>query len=156
MLFRSKDLDNTQLLTSRNQGFMSYFMDAGRNRGMKISLEIPTSSQETVADKLSRVIGNNQNIGAIWVSSAKAYVVARYLEQANVKNLIVVGYEVYNHNIDYMRKDYIQYLIAQQPREQASKALKAMFGYLAEHTPPVKLEYQKIEIVNSENIRFYV
>lgn len=156
MVNLAKDLDNTQLLTSRNQGFMSYFMDAGRNRGMKISLEIPTSSQETVADKLSRVIGNNQNIGAIWVSSAKAYVVARYLEQANVKNLIVVGYEVYNHNIDYMRKDYIQYLIAQQPREQASKALKAMFGYLAEHTPPVKLEYQKIEIVNSENIRFYV
>lgn len=156
MVNLAKDLDNTQHLTSRNQGFMSYFMDAGRNKGMKISLEIATSVPAEVADKLTRVLAANPNIGAVWVSSAKAYVVARYLEQANVKNMILVGYEVYNHNIDYMRKDYIQYLIAQQPREQGSKAVKAMFGFLAEHTPPIKLEYQKIEIVNSENIRFYV
>ena len=152
----AKDLDNTQHLTSRNQGFMSYFMDAGRNRGIKISLEIPSADEEVVAEKLNRVLTNNPNIGAIWVSSAKTYAVARYLDQINKRDLIVVGYEVYEENVAYVQKNIIQYLIAQQPVKQSRKALRKMFNFLSSNMPPAKLEYQKIEIVNAENIRFYI
>ncbi len=152
----AKDLDNTQHLTSRNQGFMSYFMDAGRNRGIKISLEIPSADEHVVKEKLTRVLTNNPNISAIWVSSAKTYAIARYLDQINKRDLIVVGYEVYEENVKYVQKNIIQYLIAQQPVKQSRKALRKLFNFLSSNIPPAKLEYQKIEIVNSENIRFYI
>ncbi len=151
----AKDLDNTQHLNTRNQGFMSYFMDAGKNRGLKISLEIPSAEAGIVADKLNRVLAGNSNIGAIWVSGAKAYIIARHLDSINKRDLIMVGYEVYAENVEYVQKNIIQYLIAQHPVKQGRKALRKMFNYFTGNIPPARLEYQKIEIVNAENIRFY-
>lgn len=156
MVNLAKDVENTQHLTTRNQGFMSYFMDEGRNMGQRVSIEIPRSDSEIVKEKLDKALSENPNIGAIWVSGAKAYIIARYLEQNARRDIILVGYEVYNANIEYLRRNFIQYLIAQQPKEQGSKTINAMFNLLAENSQPMKLEYQKVEIVNSENVRFYV
>lgn len=152
----AKDLHNTQHLNARNQGFLSYFMDVERNNGLRISLEIPSANPDVVAEKLGRVLGNNPHVGAIWVSSAKTYAVARYLEQIGRRDLIVVGYEVYNDNAEYVQKHFIQYLIAQQPFKQSRKAVRKMFQHLTGHPPLAQIEYQKIEIVNVENIRFYL
>ncbi len=152
----SKDLENTQHLTSRNQGFLSYFMDEGRNNGMRISVEIPSTENEKIDEKLSPIFASNDNIGAVWFSGAKTYLIAKFLERINRRDVILVGYDIYGHNIDYLRRNYINFLIAQQPLEQAAKAVNSMFRYLVEHAQPMKLEYQKVEIVNSENIRFFI
>lgn len=152
----AKDLENTQHLTSRNQGFLSYFLDEGRNAGMRISIEIPTTDAQTVNEKLQKILDSNSNIGAIWVSGAKTYVIARYLETVNRRDIILVGYEVYNNNTEYLCRNFIKYLIAQQPAEQGAKTIQTMYNFLTEHTRPLKLEYQKVEIVNSENVRFFI
>lgn len=156
MVNLSKDMDNTQHLTIRNRGFKSYFMDEGRNIGNRISIDIPSSDVNTVNMMLDKVLSENSNIGAIWISGAKAYLIAQYLEKKSRRDIILVGYEVYNANIEYLRRNFIQYLIAQQPKEQGIKTVNAMFNLLAENSQPMKLEYQKVEIVNSENVRFYV
>lgn len=156
MVNLSKDMDNTQHLTIRNRGFKSYFMDEGRNMGDRISIDIPSSDVNTVNMMLDKVLSENSNIGAIWISGAKAYLIAQYLEKKSRRDIILVGYEVYNANIEYLRRNFIQYLIAQQPKEQGIKTVNAMFNLLAENSQPMKLEYQKVEIVNSENVRFYV
>jgi LacI family transcriptional regulator len=131
-------------------------MDEGRNLGNRITIEIPQSDAESVETKLDKALSENTNIGAIWISGAKAYLIARYLEQKFRRDIILVGYEVYNTNIEYLRRNFIQYLIAQQPKEQGIKTVNVMFNLLAENSQPMKLEYQKVEIVNSENVRFYV
>lgn len=156
MVNLAKDIENTQHLTTRNQGFLSYFMDGGRNTGMKISLEIPSTNSDIVKEKLDKVLTSNPNIGAIWISSAKAYIIARYLEKINRHDIILVGYEVYDTNIEYLCRKIIKYLIAQQPKAQGSQAIRTIFAYLAEHIQPLKIEYQKTEIVNSENVRFFI
>jgi LacI family transcriptional regulator len=156
MVNLSRDVENAQHLTTRNRGFKSYFMDEGRNLGNRITIEIPQSDAESVETKLDKALSENTNIGAIWISGAKAYLIARYLEQKCRRDIILVGYEVYNTNIEYLRRNFIQYLIAQQPKEQGIKTVNVMFNLLAENSQPMKLEYQKVEIVNSENVRFYV
>ncbi len=152
----SKDLGNTQHLTSRNQGFLSYFMDEGRNHGMRISLEIPTTDLETINNRLAQVLDNNRNIEAIWVSNSQTCLAARVLENLNRRDIVLVGYDVYPANTEYLRRNFIKFLVAQQPKEQGMKAVRSMFSHLVEHLQPVKFEYQKVEIVNSENIRFFI
>ena len=151
----AKDIGNTQHLITRNQGFMSFFMDKGKNRGMKISIEIPSSAENVVKEKLDTVLQSNPNIGAVWVSGAKSYVVARYLENADRRDILLVGYDVYNENVECLKRGYISYLIAQQPTEQGEKAVAMMFGFLSDNVRQQSQEYQKVEIVNSENVKFY-
>lgn len=155
MVNLAKDIDNTQHLITRNQGFMSYFMDKGKNNGLKINIEIPSSAESTVKERLDSVFLSNRNIGAIWVSGAKSYVVARYLDSVGRSDINLVGYDVYNENVEYLKRGVISCLIAQQPTEQAEKVIGLMFDYLSKNTKAQSLVYQKVEIVNSENVKFY-
>ncbi len=148
----SKNLENTQHLNSRNQGFLSYFMDKGKNTGLKISVEISSYSAEDIDTKLDPIFSNNPGIGAIMVSSAKTYSIARYLERKKRKDIILVGYEVFDKNIEYMKKGYIDLLIRQRPFEQGEKAVDKLFYFLAHKTVPEKMEYQFVDIVNTETL----
>lgn len=150
----AKNLENVQHLSSRNQGFMSYFMEMGRNKRMKISVEVPDSNEDNVTEALDKVFKNNTNIGAVLVSSSRTYAVARYLEENQI-DLLVVGYEVFGQNITYLQKGIVDFLIGQRPVEQAEKAFKSLFEYLSNNSIPKGKEYQSIDIVNAENINLY-
>ncbi len=151
----AKDLENTQHLNARNQGFMSFFLDAGKNMGMKITVEIPSAESSEVERRMDFILNNNKNIGAVLVSSAKTHVIARYIEKKKLKDITLVGYEVTRKNVDYLKKGIIQFLIGQKPKEQAGKAVKKMFDYLTARKLPVKREYQPVEIINVENVDLF-
>ena len=148
----SKNLENTQHLNSRNQGFLSYFMDAGKNNGLKISVEIPSNSPEDIEAKLDPIFQNNPGIGAIMVSSAKTHLIAHYLEVKRKRDIILVGYEIFDKNITYLKKRYINFLISQKPQEQGEKAVFKLFYFLANKTIPDKKEYQTVDIINCESL----
>ncbi|WP_291862825.1 LacI family DNA-binding transcriptional regulator [Marinilabilia sp.] len=147
----AKDLENTQHLNRRNQGFLSYFLDAGKNSGMKITVEIPTTEQDTVEAKMDQILQQNPNIGAVLVSSAKTHVIARYLEKKRIE-AILVGYEMTRKNTDFLKKGIIHFLIGQKPMEQSEKAVKRLFEYLTTHNITMKHEFQPVEIINTETI----
>jgi len=148
----TKNLENILHLNLRNQGFMSYFMDAGKNKGLKISVEIPSANKQDVSEVLDRVLKNNPNIGGIMVSSARTFVIAEYLKEKNLENLFLVGYEVFEENTNYLKEGIINFLVSQRPVEQSEKTFKRLFNYLANNIQPEKIEYQPIEIINKENI----
>ncbi len=151
----AKDLENTQHLNRRNQGFQSYFLDTGHNKGLKISVELPSTQREEVIGKLEPILKHHPNIGGIYVSSAKTHVIARYLAQSAYKEVFLIGHEMTQKNIEFMKKGIIQFLIGQRPAEQAELALKKMFDYLANNQIPEKKEHQPIDIVNTENGMYF-
>lgn len=151
----AKDLENTQHLNARNQGFMSFFLDAGKNRGMKITVEIPSAESNDVESRMDLILNTNPNIGAILVSSAKTHVIAKYIEKRKLKDIILIGYEITRKNTDYLKKGIIHFLIGQRPMEQSGKAVKKMFDYLTVKQVPAKREYQPVEIINVENVDLF-
>lgn len=151
----AKDLGNTQHLNARNQGFMSFFLDAGKNKGMKITVEIPSTNTKEVENKMDFILNTNPNIGAVLVSSARTHVIASYIENRKLKNIILVGYEVTRKNVDYLKKGIIRFLIGQKPMEQSGKAVKKMFDYLTTRQIPTKRDYQPVEIINVENVDLF-
>ncbi len=147
-----KDLENIMHLNHRNQGFMSYFMESGKNHGLKISVEVPSEDNKETYEILDRVFHNNPNIGGIMVSSSRTFVIAEYLKDRNLGHLFVVGYEVYEMNSQYLKEGIINYLISQRPIEQGEKTLKRLFDYISHHVIPKKMDYQPIDIINIENL----
>jgi LacI family transcriptional regulator len=152
----ARDLENTLHLNSRMQGFQSYFLDAGKNEGLKISLELPSSDYQEVKLKLDQVLTNNPNIGAVFVTSSKTYLIARYLEQENKKSIHLVGYDIVDRSVRYLRTGHIRFLIGQRPAEQAERALKKLFDFLVSNRVTVKTEYLPIDVIMSENINFFI
>ncbi|MCQ2227390.1 MAG: LacI family DNA-binding transcriptional regulator [Bacteroidales bacterium] len=154
MINLARNIGNMHHLNQRNQGFLSYFLDEGRNHGMKIALDITEADTELVRQKLNQVL-TNSNIGAIWVSGSRSYIIAKCLEEMGKSDIVVVGYDVYDKNIEYLKRNSINFLIAQQPKDQGRRSLKAMIDYITQKQQPVQNEYQKVEIVNAESLCFY-
>lgn len=147
-----KNLENLQHLNLRNQGFLSYFMDAGRNTGLKISIEIENTDKKIVKNALDKVFNNNPNIGGVMVSSSRTYVIAEYMQQTHRQNLFLVGYEVFGKNSLFLQQRTINFLINQRPIEQGEKTFKKLFDYLSQNSIPEKKDFQPIDIVNAENL----
>lgn len=154
MLNIAKNIGSMPHLAARNQGFLSYFMDGGRNTGLKIAVDISSTDFDTIDSRIQHVLKHN-DVGAIWVSNSKSYIIAQYLERVDRKDIVLVGYDVYEKNIEYLRRNRINFLIAQRPAEQGRQALRAMVSYLAQRKMPQLTDYQRVEIVNAETLRYY-
>jgi LacI family transcriptional regulator len=152
----ARNFENTLHLSSRMQGFLSYFMDAGSNNGLKISLEIQHSDYAEVEAKLDQVMAQNTNIGAVFVTSSKAYEIAQYFEEHSIKNVNLVGYDMVERNIKYLRTGYIRFLLSQRPVEQVEIGLKKLYEFMSFNRVPVKMEYLPIDVITPENINFFI
>ncbi|MFT3738717.1 MAG: substrate-binding domain-containing protein [Breznakibacter sp.] len=151
-----RDFENALHLNSRMQGFLSYFMDAGKNNGLKISLEIQRHEDDEVAERLGQVLRNNPNIGAVFVTSSKAYKVARYFEEKGIRGINLIGYDLLDRNVKYLRTGYIRFLLSQRPVEQIKKGVEKLYEFLAFNRVPVSLEYLPIDVVTPENVNFFI
>jgi LacI family transcriptional regulator len=147
----AKSLVNTQHLNSRNQGFMAYFVECGANKGLKITVDIPSDDEQELKTKLDQVLKNNINIGAILVSGSRTFVVANYLKKAQ-SNKILVGYESIDDNLEYLKEGVINFLVSQRPVEQAEKAITILVDHLVNKSAKEKIYLQPIDIINRESL----
>lgn len=152
----AKDLENLHHFNNRTQGFLSYYNGATRRKGDCISVEIKTPDFDQVKLTLDDAFNKHFNIGAVFVTSSKVHKIARYLEETNRKNLLLVGYDIVDKNVLYMRNGYIQFLIGQRPDKQAEKGIIKLFEYVFSEKVPDKKEYLPIDVVTSENVDYYL
>ncbi|MBN2165173.1 MAG: substrate-binding domain-containing protein [Marinilabiliaceae bacterium] len=151
----AKDLDNRLHLGNRTQGFLSYFMDVGHNSGLKISIEIQQLDYESIKITLDKVVQGNPNIGAVFITSSKAYIIARYFEDTKNRNVNIVGYDIVDKNTKYLRTGYIRFLLGQRPAEQVEIAVRKLYDYLALGKVPNQKEYLPVDVVTPENITYF-
>lgn len=152
----AKNLNNIHHLNNRTKGFLSYFMRSGRNRGNKIKLNIPDTSTEKIMTEFDKVFKKHPNISSIFITGSKSYKIASYIEHAGLKSVNLIGYDLLDMNVKYLRSGIIRFLIGQRPGEQTYKGVKKLFEYLSLNKLPEKMEYLPIDIVTSENVDFFL
>ncbi|WP_075604119.1 substrate-binding domain-containing protein [Saccharicrinis aurantiacus] len=150
----ARNVQNVGHLNSRQKGFLSYFEDENTNTGQKINVEIPSDAIDDIKNVLDPIFATHTNIKGIVVTSSRTYAVAQYLKESKRSELFLVGYEVFDNNIKYLKDGVINYLIGQRPIEQAEKTFKKLFDFLAFNTTPDKKDYQPISIYNVENVSY--
>ena len=111
-------------------GFLSYFEKSGINKGKKIIISIPDPS-ESVKTALDKTFIENPGIGSIFISGSKSYLIASYLEEKGYKTINLIGYDLLDKNVRYLRSGTIRFLIGQRPEEQTYKAVKKLFEFLS-------------------------
>lgn len=152
----AKNLQNIHHLNNRTQGFLSYFEKSGINRGKKVIVNIPDPSSESVKNAIDEYFESNPEIGSIFISGSKSYLIADYLEKRGLKQVNLIGYDLLDMNVKYLKSGMIKFLIGQRPEEQTYKGIKKLFDYLSLNKQPEKIEYLPVDIVTSENVDFFL
>jgi LacI family transcriptional regulator len=152
----ARNIQNVHHLNNRMKGFLSYFENSGFNKGKKIKITIPDPSSGKVKTAIDKTIKENPEIGSIFMSGSKSYLIASYLEEKGITNVNLIGYDLLDENVRYLRSGTIRFLIGQRPEEQTYKAVRKLFEFLSLNKLPDNMEYLPVDIVTSENVDFFV
>jgi LacI family transcriptional regulator len=152
----ARNIQNVHHLNNRMKGFLSYFEKPGINNGKKIKISIPDPSPRNVKNALDKAFTENPGIGSIYMSGSKSYLIAAYLEEKGHKTVNLIGYDLLDNNVRYLRSGIIRFLIGQRPEEQTYKAVKKLFEFLSLNKVPDNIEYLPVDIITSENVDFFL
>jgi LacI family transcriptional regulator len=152
----ARNIKNVHHLNNRMNGFLSYFEKSAINKGRKINITIPDPSPGTVKVEVDKAFSKYPEIGSIFMSGSKSYLIASYLEEKGVKNVNLIGYDLLDKNVRYLRSGIIRFLIGQRPEEQTYKAVRKLFDFLSLNKIPDSMEYLPVDIITSENVDFFI
>lgn len=152
----ARNIQNVHHLNNRALGFLSYFDKSGLNKGNKINISIPDPSNKTLYAEMDRIISQNPDIGSIFITGSKSYLIARYLEKRKINTINLIGYDLLDENVKFLKTGVTKFLLGQRPEEQTYKGIKKLFEYLSVHKAPDKIEYLPVDIVTSENVDFFL
>ena len=152
----ARNIQNVHHLNNRINGFLSYLEKSGNNKGKKINISIPDPSSASVKNAIAKAFRENPAIGSIFMSGSKSYLIASYLEEKGFKSINLVGYDLLDKNVKYLKSGTIKFLIGQRPEEQSYKAVRKLFEFLSLNKIPENMEYLPVDIITSENVDFFI
>ncbi|MGD9994933.1 MAG: LacI family DNA-binding transcriptional regulator [Salinivirgaceae bacterium] len=139
----------------RIEGFTRYY--AERQKAINAqTIEIDLNAPNEPYQSLNKVFEMGNTYHGIFVPNSRGFKLAEYLKSRDLTNLVTIGYDLVDSNIDYMQQGYLTYLISQKPELQAYKAIWALFDHLVTKKPVRKTNYSAIDIIIKENIEYYL
>lgn len=146
--------DHYAHLISREKGFRAFFELHSERLDNLITVDLNGVNEDHFKTKLDETFDEHR-IGGIFVTNSRVYKLAEYLAGRGSMGVRLVGYDLLPESIDYLKRDYIDFLISQKPEEQAFKGLTSLFNLVAFHREQEKEQYMPIDIITRENLLYY-
>lgn len=144
---------NAVHMQQKEKGFRRFFKETQEFTGDIIPCKLKHPNFES---PLIKFLEQNKNISGIFVTTSKVHQVAKVIQEVNLPNIALIGYDLLNENVDYLKNGVIDFLIHQNPKDQAYIGLKYLVEYfLFEKNIPDQI-LLPIDIINSENVRLFL
>jgi LacI family transcriptional regulator len=152
-----EEITNAQHLVKKEQGFRNYFAQNNLDHLYQIlRVELKRSSQSGFIKKLDEIIEQVLDLKHIYVTTSQAYEVAKYLEQRRITNIKLIGYDLIPHNLHYLEKGNISFLINQNPKGQGYWGIYQLAEHLVFKKEVPILKYLPLDIVTRENLNYFL
>jgi LacI family transcriptional regulator len=153
---KRKGAVSNQTLT-RNKGFLHYIHENGLSERIElINVEFNNDDEVSNRKALEDVIKVNTNIKAAITFNSKVYRLAMHLDALNHAKIRLIGYDLLEQNVNYLKQGVISFLIAQRPDKQAYFSVRDMCRELIFKQEIKKINYVPIDILIKENIEDYM
>jgi len=141
-------------ISSREEGFRTYFEEHSDRLSHLVSIDLNGVDDVKLKQKLEEVYAS-YDIAGLFVTNSRVYKVAEFLAQHGAMNVRLVGYDLMPESIEYLKRDYIDFLISQRPEEQAFLGLTSLFNLVAFNRVPEEQQFLPIDIITRENLVYY-
>lgn len=149
----SKEIDNHHHLLRKEEGFRAYYKDNGKADDI-VKIDIRETAYLAIKKELLIAL-KQKDIKAIFVTNSRVAAVARFLAEANIHDIILIGYDFIKDNIEALKKGSIDFLICQKPLEQGYLGIMNLYYYLLHGKAIDKTYFMPIDIITKENYQFY-
>jgi len=150
----AREISTNYAILRKEEGFRAYFKDRKLGNPL-LTLDSKETEYAGVSRKLAKLIKQDANIGAIFVTNSRVSLVARYLESAGRTDIILLGYDFTTDNVQHLKADNIDFLICEKPQEQGYRGIMTLFQHLVYSNVIEKNYLMPIDIITRENYLFY-
>ncbi len=148
---RGKQINNYQ----RENGFRAFFSENYKSDQIEIHvINHPMEGELDLTPEIQQAFQIAQPKG-IFVTNARSYMLPRLLESNNIVNTRIIGFDLNQKNVAYLKSGAIDFLINQKPQYQGYCALKGLYKYLTEEEDSQLNMDIPVEIVVKENVSFF-
>lgn len=155
VLHLDEDLHNSIHLLEKERGFREYFKI--RNT---LHFEIEETSlrpnQPGFDESLNQLL-KDPALKGIFVSTSKGTsVVANSLEKKGKQTIRLIGYDILEENLKYLRTGTIDFLINQNPKRQASLSISHLANHLIFKKTAPERDLFPLEVITQQNVDSYL
>ena len=152
-----KGLANAQHLIEKEKGVRDFFSKDPLSKHSIFQLSYyPFDRDNNLYQFLDDKLLSIPNLGAILVTTSRAYLIAQYLEDRQIKPLQLIGFDLIDKNIQFLKKGKISFLINQNPFHQGYYAMMRIAEHLLKKCKKKKIQNLSLDIVIKENCQHYL
>jgi LacI family transcriptional regulator len=146
--------DHYAHIINREKGFRTYFEEHSDRLDHLLTLDLNGKDDGVLRKRMDELFAA-YDIGGLFVTNSRVYKVAEYLERRGSMSVRLVGYDLLPASVEYLKRDYIDFLISQKPEEQAFRGLLTLFNLVAFNREPESRQLMPIDIITRENLVYY-
>lgn len=146
----------TRHIRRRVEGFMDFSLRHDMKNIRIDSAEIDLAEAGEPALALERLFTEGSEIRGVFVPNSRVHKVAAMLERIHRKGIFLLGYDLMEENIRYLRSGTIDMLICQKPEEQGYRSVMALYNHLLTRMPVTDIQPSPIDILIKENLDSYI
>jgi LacI family transcriptional regulator len=155
VLHLDEDIHNSVHLIEKERGFREYF-----RKKNTLHFEIRDTSlrpQSPEFEENLRKILQEPQLKGIFVSTSKGTsAVASCLEKCGKKNIRLIGYDILEENLKYLRTGTIDFLINQNPKRQAFLGISHLANHLIFKKAAPERDLFPLEVITQQNVDSYL
>lgn len=148
--------ENFDLIQERSNGFNYFFENKIKNKRIIHSLEIVNPKYEKLASLLNEKLALLPNIKGIFIDNSKAHWVARYLQENNISSVNLVGFDLIDQNIRYLKEGIIDFILFDYVENQGEMGLQILFDHIVKKKKTVSKINMPLHIVAKENLEGFL
>lgn len=140
-------------MQEKEKGFRNFFIECQDQAYEIHTLKLKQKNSDV---KLTDFLQENPDLKGIFITTSKAYQIARIIEE-NINNKIsVIAYDLLDKNIDFLNEGIIDFLINQNPKQQVYLGISFLVDHFIFGKELKQETLLPIDIVNSENASYYL
>jgi len=155
VLHIDEDIQDSVHLLEKEKGFREFFKEKSKLKFSIIDFNLNVK-EPTFNSQLTSLL-EDPSLRGIFVSTSKGTsVAASFLERHGKNGIRLIGYDMLEDNLNYLRSGVIDFLINQNPKRQASLGISHLVNYLMfkKHAPGTDLF--PLEVITQQNLDSYL
>jgi LacI family transcriptional regulator len=156
VLHVDEDLNDSIHLLEKEKGFKDYVHEAFNGQAEVESLNRTSSTDFSFKKKFAKLI-SEPDLKGLFVSSSQGTATAASFLNSHGKNGIrLVGYDLLDRNVEYLRGGIIDFLIHQKPQQQAFLGVRCLANHLVFKKESLPISQFPLEVITRQNLDSYL
>lgn len=140
---------------NREKGFRRY-MDEHFSSCKIYVLNLSAKNLEENENLLNQFFCQHPEIQCGITFCSKVYMIGEYLLKTGRIDFKLLGYDLLERNVNCMKSDAIDFLIAQQPTAQGYSSIESLCNHLIFKKEIKQINYMPITLLTKENVDYYL